>query len=515
MRAVARVGVKMPKNIIIFSDGTGQQGGLKPDQNLSNVYKLFRAARTGPDSPIDPQQQVAAYDAGLGTDKDQGSIPLRTVQAFRKMWSGATGTGIVRNITDCYQAILKHYEPGDRVFLFGFSRGAYTARCVGGVMSYCGVPTHDADGGPMPRYGEALRKIADEAVQQVYEHCSNSGNPEHQKERLEKARRFREKYGSNDAEGLSNEVPYFIGVFDTVAALGAPGVRRLLMGLVLLAFVGGVTAVVAGVLALLPWVAFWPAYVVLGVLIGLSMGVSYLRANVKTIRDYPTEGKSRGHLAAPRFRFYDNSLNRRVRYARHALAIDETRKDFDRVTWGQVGKQPDRTGEPEWLQQVWFAGNHSNIGGSYAEDESRLSDISLQWMLEQATSLPHPLQVDRSKLSVFPDPAGMQHNEIESMRDAYPWWVPKAWRQTWIEKLRQVPVGAVLHPSVAERLALTRGVLHYGRLGLYRPENLTDHDQVAQFYGPGAPTVTATEGGNSQRPVGTPNSESGNSETGR
>jgi uncharacterized protein (DUF2235 family) len=491
----------MPKNILIFSDGTGQQGGLKPDQNLSNVYKLFRASRTGPDSVIDPKHQVAYYDAGLGTERDQGSIPLRTVQAFSRMWSGATGTGIIRNITDCYEAILKNYEPGDRVFLFGFSRGAYTARCVGGVMSYCGVPTHDADGGSLPRYGAALRKIADEAVQDVYEHCSNGENAEYQEERLEKARRFRAKYGSNDAEGLSNEVPHFIGVFDTVAALGAPGIRRLLMGLVLVAFVAGVTAVAAGVLALLPWFAFWPAYTVLGALIGLSMGVSYVRANLKTIHDYPTKGKVRWHRAALRFRFYDNSLNRRVRYARHALAIDETRKDFDRVTWGTAGVQPDRAGEPEWLEQVWFAGNHSDIGGSYAEDESRLSDISLQWMLEQATTLPHPLQIESSKLSVFPDPAGMQHNEIERMRESYPWWLPNPLRRTWTEKLRGVDVGAILHPSVAERFAVTGGVSHYGMRGQYLPQNLTHHTQVAQFYGPGAPDVATNEGGGIKRLV--------------
>ncbi|MDB5751082.1 MAG: hypothetical protein JWP65_1503 [Ramlibacter sp.] len=493
----------MPKNIIIFSDGTGQQGGLKPDQNLSNIYKLFRAARTGPDSPVDPKHQIAYYDAGLGTEPDQGSIPLRTVQAFRRMWSGATGTGISRNIADCYQAILKHYEPGDRVFLFGFSRGAYTARCVGGVMSLCGVPTHDADGGPLPRYGNALRKISDEAVQQVYEHGSGSHNPEHKLQRQEKGRRFRAKYGSNNTEGLANEVPYFIGVFDTVAALGAPGIRRLLMALVLVTFVAGLTALVAGVLALSPWVAFWPAYAALGALIGLSMGVSYVRSNLKTICDYPTEGKSDWHFAPPRFQIYDESLNTRVRYARHALAIDESRKDFDRVVWAIPGERPDRTGEPEWLQQLWFAGNHSNIGGSYAEDESRLSDISLQWMLEQATTLPHPLQVDRSKLSLFPDPAGMQHDEIESMRDSYPWWVPKAWRHTWVEKPRKVPAGAILHPTVAERVALSGGVLRYGRRTAYRPTNLSSHGQVAQFYGPDTQHVATNERGDSQRPPGT------------
>ena len=66
----------MAKNILIFSDGTGQAGGLRPDQNLSNIYKLYRASRTGPDSPIDPREQVAFYDAGLGTESDGGKIPF-------------------------------------------------------------------------------------------------------------------------------------------------------------------------------------------------------------------------------------------------------------------------------------------------------------------------------------------------------------------------------------------------------------------------------------------------------
>ena len=83
----------MPKNIVIFSDGTGQAGGLKPDQNLSNIYKLFRASRPGPESPIDPGEQVAAYDPGLGTENDAGKIPFSPIQKFRKLWSGATGTG--------------------------------------------------------------------------------------------------------------------------------------------------------------------------------------------------------------------------------------------------------------------------------------------------------------------------------------------------------------------------------------------------------------------------------------
>ena len=56
----------MAKNILIFSDGTGQVGGIHPDQRLSNVYKLYRAMRPGPSSPIKPAEQIAFYDPGLG-----------------------------------------------------------------------------------------------------------------------------------------------------------------------------------------------------------------------------------------------------------------------------------------------------------------------------------------------------------------------------------------------------------------------------------------------------------------
>ncbi len=474
----------MPKNIVIFSDGTGQAGGLRPDQNLSNIYKLFRASRTGPESPINPMEQIACYDAGLGTETDEGKIPFRPVQKFRKIWSAATGTGISRNIADCYEAILKHYEPGDRIFLFGFSRGAYTARCVGGVMSLCGIPTHAANGGLLPRLGKGLRQIADEAVSQVYEHGSGSDKPERKEERLEKARRFRAKYGSENDAGQSNVVPYFIGVFDTVAALGAPGPRRLLMFLGLVSFVSMTTAGAAGIVSLLPWFSFWPIFLTFTAAIAIALAVGYVDTRVKTISDFPKKGDFSWHIAAWRFRFYDNSLNTRVRYARHALAIDETRKDFARVPWATIGDWPARPGEPEWLQQVWFAGNHSDIGGSYAEDESRLSDITLQWMAEQATSLPNPLQVDRSRLHIFPDAGGMQHSEVDSMSDTYAWL-----RRFVTEEPREVNVQATLHHTVLERLARP-SVLHYGLSQEYRPSNLASHTKLGQFFSkkPGAST---------------------------
>lgn len=482
----------MSKNIVIFSDGTGQAGGLKPDQALSNVYKLFRAARSGPDNIVDPAVQVAFYDAGLGTENDEGSIPIRPIKLYRKALSGATGTGISRNIADCYEAILKHYEPGDRIFLFGFSRGAYTARCVGGVLSFCGVPTHAADGGPLPRFGSALRRIADEAVKNVYEHGSGKSEPKYADERAEKARRFRKKYGS-DLDEKSNVVPYFIGVFDTVAALGSAGLFRWAIITALALLLLGLAAVAAIALSSIPGLGFWSAAAALTIFGAFCAIVIFVRENFKVIRDYPTVGKFSWHFVSWRLNFYNTFLSKRVQYARHALAIDEDRENFPRVQWdveGDLVHRPD--GQPEWLRQVWFAGNHSDIGGSYPEDESRLSDTALLWMVDEATSVPSGLLVDYSKLHLYPAASGAQHCEISSMADLYWSWVPVQWRRVWSKKLRAVSSKAKLHPSVLERFSL-QGIYRYGVKQRYRPANLKDHIDVQPFYSTHGPVGVATD----------------------
>lgn len=65
-------GAAMAKNILIFSDGTGQAGGIAFDEDRTNIYKLYRATRCGPDSCINPDEQVAFYDPGLGSPADGG-----------------------------------------------------------------------------------------------------------------------------------------------------------------------------------------------------------------------------------------------------------------------------------------------------------------------------------------------------------------------------------------------------------------------------------------------------------
>jgi len=107
----------MLKNIIIFSDGTGQAGGLTPDENISNIYKLYRATRCRPESAIDPRRQLTFYDPGLGSRKDTGLLfAQRAYRLLRNLASQATGSAS--------PLILSTAMPRYRIFIFGFSRGA-------------------------------------------------------------------------------------------------------------------------------------------------------------------------------------------------------------------------------------------------------------------------------------------------------------------------------------------------------------------------------------------------------
>ena len=151
----------MPKNILIFSDGTGQAGGLTPDERVSNIYKLYRAARVGSESSINPAEQVAYYDAGLGSRPPSGGAFETVFRAAHNFLSQATGFGLTTNIVDCYQMLIQLWRPGDRIFLLGFSRGAYTVRCLAGVLAICGIPTCLKNGAAMKYRGVASLRGTD------------------------------------------------------------------------------------------------------------------------------------------------------------------------------------------------------------------------------------------------------------------------------------------------------------------------------------------------------------------
>jgi len=476
----------MPKNLLVFSDGTGQAGGVRPDQRASNIYKLYRATRVDPANSIDPEQQVAFYDAGLGTDDDVGGSLFRTTRWFKKVTGSITGRGITSNIIDCYEFILNHWEEGDRIYLMGFSRGAYTARCVANVLSLCGVPTHDKDGTPVPRFQRRTRAIASEAVKRVYEHGAGRPRATYEAEREEQGRRFRSEYGSANGDA-PNASPYFIGVFDTVASLGSRGLRRAALTLMLAAiFSIPIYGFSWAVGAIFDW-KMLPTFLALSAAVAGAVWVVLYIGSIRSIRDFPSPGDPvRRHRIRWEAANYDRSLSAHVMYARHAISIDETRSDFPRVKWGNAKVIRKKVAEePEPLIQLWFAGNHSDIGGSYPENESRLSDIALKWMVEEARSIPFPVLFNAGKLHLYPSAVGLQHCEAQAVRDRYLYWVPRwapAWaRQGWGEKVRIDVFGATLHQSVYERFA-AKSVACCGRASQYRPPALSKDERFASYY---------------------------------
>ena len=452
-------------NIAIFSDGTGERGGQVVEENRSNIFKLYRAARPGPNSPIDPTGQFAFYDAGIGT--------LSTgIGFFGAIWSSihnaicqATGLGLTKNIIDCYAQIIQHWREGDRIFLFGFSRGAYTVRCVAAVLAHCGVPTHCKDGTPLKRDAASARTIAREAVTKIYQHIGSPRDSAYTGQRDALAARFRKKYGS-DVDGKANAYPHFIGVFETVAAVASWDSFAVVVGIGV-----GVGVIVVGTLALVfGHPALWTA-VVVGAAIAFSIG-AYLKTHLKYAFGLPgVPFIETVHFTALHMRFYDLRLNDNVGWARHALAIDEHRADFDRVPWGIPGDwRKTGPGEPIWFEQIWFAGNHADVGGGYPEPKSRLSDIVLKWMANEGTSVPGGLILDTTALHVSPSAAGVQHDECRSVVFRY------------AKRLqREINPKADVHGSVAERFELPF-VQQYDVDRPYRPEGLRHHEKFADRY---------------------------------
>ena len=200
--AVARPSVerRMTRHLVICTDGTWNQ----PDQHdrdtmvPTNVAKVARAvagfAQTTDNETRIPQ--FVYYDTGIGADA--GGI--------RRLLEGATGLGLGNKVRRAYQAIAEVYQPGDRIFLFGFSRGAYTARSLAGLIGLCGIPDRSVSGKEL---GILVRKAMD-----VYR-IRNAAT------RQDKATEYAQEYSHKDGGARVNTV-HFVGVWDTVGALGVP-----------------------------------------------------------------------------------------------------------------------------------------------------------------------------------------------------------------------------------------------------------------------------------------------------
>ncbi len=164
----------MSKIILVFSDGTGQEGGVRND---TNIYKIFKMVEDR------TSNQIAFYDRGIGT-------------GWRKVTGNIGGMGISRNIQECYRFIFDHYEAGDQIFLFGFSRGAATVRSLSSFIHYFGI----------------LPKSRPELIAKAYKIYQISNEDQRQAGAAEFVRHHRVMWTKIK----------FIGCFDTVAALGLP-----------------------------------------------------------------------------------------------------------------------------------------------------------------------------------------------------------------------------------------------------------------------------------------------------
>ena len=248
----------------------------------SNVVKVARMVL--PQAPDGTEQRVH-YDRGVGTG-----------DFIDKLFGGAFGVGLSHNVREAYEFLTLHHAPGDEVYLFGFSRGAYTVRRVVGMLRKCGLMRAIAH--------EETRKKAVSDAYAVYE-----------------KREPRERGGADSPAAMqlrelhgAQRIPVrFLGVWDTVGAHG-----------------------IAGVLG------------------ALSTKLS-------------------------KARFHDEILSSDVEHACHAVAIDEARRLFQ-PTLFQRGTNGAAKGQV--LEQSWFAGVHSNVGGGY--EDTGLSDIALHWMAARA-----------------------------------------------------------------------------------------------------------------------------------
>ena len=181
-----------------------------------------------------------------------------------------------------------------------------------------------------------------------------------------------------------------------------------------------------------------------------------------------------------RMHFEDKTLNDNVKYARHAISIDENRTAFQRVGWGDPSDAwPSKDAQGiDTFQQYWFAGNHSDIGGSYAENESRLSDITMSWMIEAAEGINDGIKIDKSVLELYPSADGMQHDQ---RKEGFPI-ITKWLRLTWPGTCRKIPgPNTTLHDSVYERFKIPN-VVHYDVAAPYRPEALRTHVDLVPYY---------------------------------
>ena len=300
----------MPKNVVVCCDGTANEFA----QDKTNVVKLYSSLQH------DPARQIAYYHPGLGTMEHPAAL-TNTARKVTKLLGLAFGYGLENDIRDLYVFLMRYYQQGDKLYLFGFSRGAYTVRAVAALLHMYGLIRE----GHESLVPYAIRMLT--AVNSKKKVKDTSIEPA-----LDLAKDFRATFCSIECK------PHFVGVWDTVASVG----------------------------------------------------------------------------------WFENPLklpfttrNSDIKYARHAVALDERRAFFRTNLWKPRNAAP--AAGPQDLKEVWFAGVHCDVGGGYPEPKSGLSKIPLQWMFQEAEAaglLLDDRKVDAVLRLAPPDPNADMHESL-------------------------------------------------------------------------------------------------------
>ncbi|MBK9307503.1 MAG: DUF2235 domain-containing protein [Nitrospira sp.] len=367
------------KNIVLCSDGTGNTAIKARGTNVFKLYEAVDIQGHKFDSTLTPQ--VAFYDDGVGTSR----------LAPMKLIGGAFGYGFGKNVRDLYTELAHVYEPGDHLYLFGFSRGAYTVRALSGLIQYCGILDIKKVG-----YESLKRCVEDcwtafrrEAFKRVSESQRREGQPTADYSREDRERRERFCAVMDDTHVPDGSVTIdFVGVWDTVGAVGMPFEE---------------------LRDLFNWV-------------------------------YP-------------MRFSELTPSSRITRACHALSIDDDRRTFHPELWNEKGIRSTQ------VDQVWFAGVHSNVGGGYVKHGMSL--VALDWMMAEAERCGlRFIEADRNYVRTHHD----VHDELYDARaglGAYYRWQPRDIVRLCRDHHISRPK---IHISVFERIA--------NGTGCYAPLNL-------------------------------------------
>lgn len=306
----------MARNIVVCCDGTGDT----LDTERTNVGRIYA-------SLADDADQTVFYDAGVGTFGAR-FFGVNVGKALGKGLGLAFGYGIKQNMENCYRFLVANYAADDRVYLIGFSRGAFTARSLASMLVRCGVLEKQHES----RVSDALKLYL-------------KGRP------TADVNAFKNAYARDC-------IPRFVGVWETVGALG---------------------------------------------------------------------------VVLATHRFTNNTLNPQVPRAYQALSIDEKRKKFAPTLWDESHKTAQQI-----IQQVWFPGVHSDVGGGYSNHE--LADIPLRWMMDHAASDGVRFKPERRE-AVQGDPLGRMHHSY------------KGWWRLLGKQVRHIPKAAQISDAARTRQA--------------------------------------------------------------